>query len=47
MAVVSGLNGSYGSMGPKGHVRGLDLVMGAIPGAHWVRNDPLIWSFLA
>ena len=27
VTVISGWNGWYGSMGPKGHVRGLDLVM--------------------
>ena len=37
----------YGSMGPKGHVRGLDLVMGDMPGAQCVQNDRLRGSFLA
>ena len=44
---ISGWNVSYGSMGPGGHVRGLDLVMGALTGAHWVQNDRLKGSFLA
>ena len=36
VAVISGWNGSYGSMGPRGHVRGLDLVMGSMPSPQWV-----------
>ena len=44
---ISICNGSYGSMGPKGHARCLDLVMGAMPGDQWVRNDRLRGSFLA
>ena len=47
VTVISGWNGSYGSMGPKGHVQSLDLVMGAVPGAQWVQNDRLRGSFLA
>ena len=35
------------SMGPGGHVRCLDLVMGALTGAQWVQNDRLRASFLA
>ena len=46
VAVISGWNGSYGSMGPGGHIRRLDLVMGALPGAQCVRNDRLRGSFL-
>ena len=33
VAVISGWNGSYGSMGPRGHTRRLEQVMGAVPGA--------------
>ena len=47
VAVVSGWNGLDGSMGPEGHDRRLDLVMGAMPGAQWVQNGRLIGSFLA
>ena len=47
VAAISRWNGSYGSMGPKGHVRRLHLVMGALPGAQWVRNNRLRGSFLA
>ena len=46
-AVISGWNGLYGSMGPGGHVRSLDLVMGDLPGAQWVQNNRLRGSFLA
>ena len=45
VAVVSGWNGLDGSMGPKGHVRYLDLVMGDLPGAQWVQNHRLRGSF--
>ena len=41
MTAISGWNGSYGSMGPEGHITCLDLVMRAMPGAHWIRNDRL------
>ena len=34
-------------MGPKGHVRYLDSVMGDLPGAQWVRNHHLIGFFLS
>ena len=47
MAVHSGWNGSYGLMGPVGHVRHLDLVMEVLTGAQWVQNDRLGGSFLA
>jgi len=47
VAVISGWIGSYGSMGPKGHVRHLDLVRGAMKGAQWVRKDLLRGSLLA
>ena len=47
VAVASGWNGLDGSMGPEGHVRHLDLVMGGMPGAQWVQNDRLRGSFLA
>ena len=40
-------NGSYGSMGPGGHIRCLNLVIGTLPGAQWVQNDRLRGSFLA
>ena len=33
VAVISGWNGSYGSMGPEGHIRHLDLVMEVLTGA--------------
>ena len=46
MAVISGLYGSYGSMGPEGHVRCLDLVIGGMPSAQWVQNSRWMWSFL-
>ena len=46
-AVISGWNGLDGSMGPGGHVRCLDLGMGDLPGAHFVRNHRLRGSFLA
>ena len=46
VAVISGWNGSYASMGPVGYVRHLDLVMGGMPGAQWVRNDRLRGFFL-
>ena len=42
VAGISGWNGSYGSMGPEGHIWGLDLVIRATPGAQWVQNDRLI-----
>ena len=45
VTVISGWNGSYGSMGPKGHGRRLDLVMGAMPGAQWVRKGCWRGSF--
>ena len=38
VAAISGWNGSYGSMGPGGHVRCLDLVMGAMTGAQWLER---------
>ena len=41
VAGISGWNGLNGSMGPGGHARCLDLVMGAITGAQWVQNDRL------
>ena len=49
MAVSSGWNGSYGSMGPKGHIRRLYLylVMGVMPGPQWVPNNRLRGSFSA
>ena len=45
MTVISGWNGSYGSMGPEGHIPSLDLVMRAMPGAQCVQNDCLRVSF--
>ena len=47
VTVISGWNDSYGSMGPKGHVEHLDLVMGAMSSPQWVPNGGLRWSFLA
>ena len=47
VAVTSGWNGSYGSMGPKEHVRHLALVMGAMPSPQWVPNGGWRWSFWA
>ena len=43
VTVISGWNGLYGSMGPGGHVRCLDLVMGAMTGAQWVPNCDCDW----
>ena len=43
----AGAGDSYGSMGPKGHVEHLDLVMGAMSSPQWVPNGGLRWSFLA
>jgi len=34
-------------MGRGGHVRDLDLVMGAMTGAQWIQNDSLRGYFLA
>ena len=42
VAVISGWNDLYESMGPGGHVRRLDWVMGAMTGAQRVQNDPLL-----
>ena len=47
MALISGWNGLNVSMGPCEHVKRLDLVMGALAGAQWVKNDLLRGSFLA
>ena len=47
VAVISGWNGSYGSMGPKGHVWRLDVVMGALKGAQWVQTYHWRGSVLA
>ena len=47
VAVIPVWNGLEGSMGSNGHVRCLDLVMGDLPGAQWVQNDPLRGSFFA
>ena len=47
VTVISGWNGSYGSMGPEGHIRSLDVVMRVLTGAHWVQNGRLRGSFLA
>ena len=46
VAVISGSNSWDGSMGPGGYDRGLDLEMGALTGAQWVRNDRLRGSFI-
>ena len=47
VAVMSGCDGLDGSMEPGGHIQNLDLVMGDLPGAQWVRNDRLRGSVLA
>ena len=47
VAAIYGWNGLYGSMGPEGNVRSLDLVMGVLKASHWVQNDSLRGSFLA
>ena len=47
VAVISGWNGSYGSIGRKGYVRHLALVMGVMQGAQCVQNDCLRGPFLA
>ena len=47
VAVTLGWNDLYGSMGPGGHVKHLDLVMGALIGAQLVRINRLSGSFLA
>ena len=47
VTVNSGWNGSYAPMGSEGNVRSLDLVMGVLTGAQWVRNNRLRGSFLA
>ena len=41
VTVFSGWDGSYGSMGPEGDIRSLDLVMIGMPmpGAPCVQND--------
>ena len=41
VAVISGWNGPYRSMGPGGHIRCLDLVMRALTGA-WKDKSDLI-----
>ena len=46
VAVISGWNGLYVSMGPKGHDRHPALVMGAMSGAQLVLNDRLRGYFL-
>ena len=46
VAVFSRWNGSYGSMGPGGHIKHLDMVLGAMTGAQWVRSDRLRGSIL-
>ena len=47
VAVISGWNDSYGSMGLMGHIRHLALVMGSMSGAQWVPNGDWSGSFLA
>ena len=47
VAVITGWNGLFRSMGQAGHVRHLDLVMGAMRGAQWVPNDHLRGPSLA
>ena len=41
VAAIPGWNGLDGSMGPEGHIRCLDLLMGALTGAQWVQNHRL------
>ena len=38
-AVISGWNGPYESMTPRGHVRHLAAVIGDMSGAQWVQNS--------
>ena len=45
VAVISEWNDSYASILTEGHVRRLDLVMGALTGAQWDQNDCLRGSF--
>ena len=47
VTVIYCLNGSYGSMRSGGHIRSLDLVMGALTGPHLVQNDRLTGWFFA
>ena len=47
VAVISGWNGSYGSMRPGGHITHLAAVIGGIPDAQWVQNSRWRRSFLA
>ena len=47
VAVICGWNDSYESMGPRGHVRHPDLVMGAMPGTQWAKKRLLERVFLA
>ena len=47
VVAISDWNGLYDSMRPGSHRRSLDLVVGAIQGAQWVRNNRLRGSFLA
>ena len=46
MVVFSGCYGYYGSMGPRGHVRRPEWVIGAVPGPRGVQKDRLRGSFL-
>ena len=47
VAVISGWNSFYSSMGLVGHFKHLALVVGAMPGAQWVPNGDWSGSFLA
>ena len=47
VTVISDLIGLCGPMGPYGHIRSLNLVMGALTGAQWVQNHRLSRYFLA
>ena len=47
VAVISGWNRLDVAMGPRGHTRSLNLVLGDLTGAQRVQNDRLRGSFLA
>ena len=47
VAKISCWNDLYGSMGPKGHVGHLALVIWPMPTPQWVPNSGWRWSFLA
>ena len=41
------LNGSYGSIRPRGRVRHIEFVIRGVPSAQWVQNSRWMESFLA